>query len=62
MGKRKVVKEEEAFDSDAEYSEEEAPKKAAKAKKAAAPRKKEPPNEPYEDDGWNIVPPSLMWR
>ena len=26
MGKRKVVKEEEAFDSDAEYSEEEAPK------------------------------------
>ena len=56
MGKRKV---DAGSDTDVEeHSEEEQPKS-----KKSRPKKAKAPAEPYTDNlGWNIVPPSLLWK
>lgn len=56
MGKRKTKPDEEVEDEDEENEVKPVKSKAKKPKQEAA-------KEPFKDDlGWNVVPPSLIWR
>lgn len=61
MGKRKPAADVEDHIGEPPADSEGQPPEQPEKKKRAS-KKAEKPTEPYEDAGWTIVPPSLLWR